>query len=491
VSIDPFPFQKVLVDKLGDPSIRGRLIGDEPGLGKTYEAIWIDQRLRAPYNRDALWRQRKMRTLVIAPWSVHEFWARTIKSLTGETAVVINRKKRHEFIEAVRAGRARYYICHYESMVLKDMKPMANMLWFHVIGDEIHRIKSEKSKQRMAVRMLKCQYKTGMSGTLADNSPADFWSPLNWVEPELFPSQKSFKANWCQTEEVQGRFLGLDPQTGEPIHQLHDVVVGLREELLPAFHKKIAPFYMRRRKVDVGIDLPEKYYTVVNVELLPSQRKVYEDLRKKWKAWIGEQSDQKLDVISALSKLTRLQQAALATLEWDEGKYVLIHGKEQLVQKVRLIEPSAKLDSLTDWMKDHGSEQVIVFSRSRSMINLVEKRLIGIGLRVGKYTGETPDRFRQPIIDDFQAGKLDVFVATIKTASESITLTAASTVIFLDRDWNPHKNEQAESRAHRIGQVHPVQIVDFFALRTVDSKVRETNIRKYGQLKAILGDDQE
>jgi SNF2 family DNA or RNA helicase len=488
VSIEPFPFQAVLVDKLGDPGIRGRLIGDEPGLGKTYEAIWIDQRLRAPYNHDALWRQRKMRTLIIAPWSVHEFWARTIKSLTGETAVVINRKKRHEFIEAVRAGRARYYICHYEAMVLKDMKPMANMTWFHVIGDEIHRIKSEKSKQRMAVRMLKTQYKTGMSGTLADNAPQDFWSPLNWVEPELFPSQKAFKANWCQTEEVQGRFLGLDPQTGEPMHQMHEVVIGLRKELLPAFHKKIDPFYMRRRKVDVGIDLPPKYYTVVNVELLPSQRKVYEDLRKKMLAWIGENKDQKLSVINTLSKLVRLQQAALATMEWDEGKLVVIHGKEQLIQKVRLIEPSAKLDAVTDWMRDHSSEQVIVFSQSRSMIDLVEKRLTGIGLSVGKFTGETRDNDRQPIIDNFQAGKLDVFAATIKTASESITLTAASTVLFLDRAWNPHKNEQAEDRAHRIGVKHPVQVVDFFAVRTVDSKVRETNIRKYGQLKAMLGD---
>jgi SNF2 family DNA or RNA helicase len=429
-----------------------------------------------------------MRTLVIAPWSVHEFWARTVKALTGETAVVINRKKRHEFIEAVRVGRARYYICHYESMILKDMKPMANMLWFHVIADEVHRIKTEKSKQRLAVRSLKCQYKTGMSGTLADNAPQDFWSALNWVEPELFPSQKAFRANWCQTEEVQGRFLGLDPSTGEPMHQMHEVVVGLREELLPAFHKRIAPFYMRRRKADVGIDLPEKYYTVVNVELLPGQRKVYEDLRKKMLAWIGEEQNQKLNVVNRLSRLVRLQQAALASLEWDEGKIVNVHGRDLLVCKVRLIEPSAKLDALTDWMRDHSSEQVIVFSQSRSMIDLVERRLSGIGLRVGKYTGETRDSDRQSIIDNFQAGKLDVFAGTIKTAAESITLTAASTVLFLDRAWNPHKNEQAECRAHRIGQIHPVQVVDFYAVGTVDAKVRDTNIRKYGQLKAILGD---
>jgi ATP-dependent helicase STH1/SNF2 len=487
--IEPYPFQAELVAKLGDPAIRGRLIGDEPGLGKTYEAIWIDQRLRAPYNQDALWRQRKMRTLVIAPWSVHEFWARVVKSLTGETAVVINRKKRADFIEAVRAGRARYYICHYEAMPLKDMRSMTRVDWFHVIGDEIHRIKSEKSKQRMVVRMLRTRYKTGMSGTLADNMPQDFWSPLNWVEPELFPSMKTFKANWCQTEPVQGRFLGLD-EDDEPIYEMHSIVVGLRTECLPAFHKRIDPFYMRRRKVDVGIDLPEKYWTVVNVDLLPSQRKVYDDLRKKMLAWLGENKDQKISVINKLSRLVRLQQAALATLEWDEGKLVVLHGQEELVRKVRLIEPSAKLDAMTDWMRDHN-EQTIVFSQSRSMIDLVERRLTGIGLRVGKFTGTTPDSKRQPIIDNFQAGKLDVFAATIKTAAESITLTAASTVLFLDRGWNPHKNEQAESRAHRIGQKNPVQIVDFFARNTVDSKVRDINIQKYGQLKAILGDNVE
>jgi SNF2 family DNA or RNA helicase len=485
VTVTPFPFQAELVERLGNPDIKARLIGDEQGLGKTYEAIWIDQRLRAPYNQNTLWRQRKMRTLIIAPFSVHEAWARAINQETGATdIVVINRKKRHLFTEALARSQARYFICHYEALILQDMASVRRVQWFHVVADEIHRIKSEKSKQRRAVRMLHTLYKTGMSGTLADDKPQDFWSPLNWAAPELFPSAKAFRDRYCETEQVQGRFLGLDAE-GEPMHQMYQVVTGIRKDQVAPFHDTIRPFYMRRLKKDVGIDLPEKYYSIVNVALPPKQRKVYDDLRKKGLAWIGEHEHEKLSAPHAFSRLVRLQQAALATLEW--GPDGIDPRTGELIRKVTLIEPSAKLDALVDWMKDR-SDQLIIFSQSASMIGLVAARLGREGLKVGMYTGKTSPGYRQELVDLFQAGELDVFASTIKAGGESITLTAASTVVFLDRAWGPHRNEQAEDRAHRIGQTKPVQIVDFYAPNTVDSKVRNTNILKWSVLKTLMGD---
>lgn len=480
----PYQFQAELVARLSDPKIQGRLIGDEPGLGKTYEALWIHKNLVSSYNHCG----QKQRTLIIAPWSVHEAWARAIVAVFGHVSIaMIDRKKRAPFVQAALAGKAEFYICHYEALRIKDMSPVLHIRWFHVIADEIHRIKSEKSQQRLAVRRLRTRYKTGLSASLAEDKPQDIWSPLNWVAPTDFPSLKAFRTQWCLTEEIQGRVIGFDEETGEPIHLIHEAIAGMRPDRLPAFHERIEPFVMRRRKKEVGLDLPDKYFTIINVQLSPKQRRIYNDLRRKMLAWIGEHEDQKLSVPHTLSRLVRLQQAALATLEFTEEYATIAPDLRGMKPKVRLIEPSAKLNALLDWIEDR-SDQVVIFSQSRGMVRLVDDRLRQNGRKVGLYVGSTPDNKRQGIIDDFQAGKLDVFLSTIATGGESITLTASSTVVFLDRLWGPFKNMQAEDRVHRIGQKNAVEVVDFFAPGTVDDKVRNTNIRKWGQLRALLGD---
>jgi SNF2 family DNA or RNA helicase len=488
-----YPFQQHCVDVLGDPDIAGRLIADEPGLGKTYECLAIDQRLRTTFNHGSLWSSRMMRTLIIAPWSVHEMWTRKVLEFNPKAKVVIiDRKKRHLFAQAVAVGRHDYYICHYEALYLKNMETVKRVQWFHVIADEIHRVKNPKAKCRLAVESLKTRYKTGASASIADDKPQDIWAPLHWVAPKQFPSGgvrnplKRFITDWCATEDVEGRWLGLDAQGNDRGHEIHQSVVGMNSVRLPQFRAMIAPYYIRRLKNQVGLDLPEKYYTVVNVPLLPRQRKVYDQLHKEFLAWIGENENQKLSAPKAITRLVRLQQAALATMEWYDLDRTDPVTHEHL-RKIRLIEPSAKLDALVDWLSSRA-EQVVIFSQSRSMVEITGKRLEREGLSVGLYTGAVSDADKDLAREQFQAGKLDVFAGTIKAGGESITLTAASTVIFLDRCWSPNRNKQAEDRCHRIGQTCAVEVVDFYAPNTVDSKVRKTNINKWSALKALLGE---
>jgi len=494
VTFNLLEHQAELVAKLGDPDIPGRLIGDEMGTGKTYEAIAIERRLREAHTG------LRMRTLIIAPWCIHEMWRRKLIELLGvkpEDVVVIDRKHRDRFLRSVRLGRAKWYIIHYEALRIKDMAPLQRIVWFHVIADEIHRVKNPKALQTKAFRRLQTQYKTGMSGSMADDKPQDFWVPLNWVRPDLFPNvstkdpTKKFVEDWCTWEPIEGRLLfGADgaprlDEDGNEMHQMHKKVTGMREDRLPQFHRLIAPFYIRRLKTDV-LDLPEKVFSPIMVELYPGQRKVYDQLRKEFKAWIGEHENEKLSVPTVLGRLVRLQQAALASLMfYDTGK---VDRFGEPIKRVQLREPSAKLDAFMDWASDLTGPAV-VFSQSRGMLDLAAARLDAAGARIGVYTGMTPDKARQQIIDDFQAGKLDFFLGTIKAGGEGITLTRSSTVAFFDRAWGPFRNRQSEDRVHRQGQKNAVQVVDFYAPRTVDKRVRDTNIRKWETLKAILGDD--
>lgn len=203
-----YPFQSDLVEILGNPLIRGRLIGDEPGLGKTLEGLAIDRRLRkhAPGRRI---------TLIVAPRSTHERpWADTIADFCGSKSMVIDRKDRAPFVKSLLNADHDYYVCHYEAMrlIVKDIR---NVNFFHIILDETHRIKNRKAQMTVAVKSLNALYKTSMSGTPADNRPEDLWSTLNFLYPQKYRSYWKFVNTYCDFEEVVTGFTGA----GQTVHR--------------------------------------------------------------------------------------------------------------------------------------------------------------------------------------------------------------------------------------------------------------------------------
>ena len=491
MTVELRPFQAELVDKLGRPKITARLIGDDCGLGKTYEGSAIDKALRA--GTDTLHTNGRFRvTLIVCPRSVFEKWRDVLLEFMPHAKImIINRKDRHPFVRAAVNGTHSHLICHYEALRL--MPELKKVRFFHILLDETHRIKNRKTQQTRAVKQLKTTYKTSMSGTPADDKPEDVWSTLNFLYPGTFRGYWPFVNAVCQVttetigqsqktfKKVDGMKKVLD-RRGEPTEELDPVA-------LKRFHAMIEPFYMRRLKEDVLDDLPEKYYSQLYVDLSPTQQKVYDQLVRDMLAWIGEHEDEPLSVPVVIAQLVRLQQCSLGHLEWYESR--------PGVEKIRITEPSSKLDELFHFIKDEGLCQrgrngainpIVQFSNSVSYTQLVTRRLTAEGLRVAEMTGATPDWKRDELQRDFQNGQYDIWAGTIKTGGESIDLFRASTVTFSDRAWNPSKNTQAEDRLHRMGQKNAVHVVDFMARDTVDLRVRATNIRKWSNLKAMFGD---
>jgi SNF2 family DNA or RNA helicase len=94
---------------------------------------------------------------------------------------------------------------------------------------------------------------------------------------------------------------------------------------------------------------------------------------------------------------------------------------------------------------------------------------------------------RANIVDSFQAGEIDVLVATTIAAKEGITLTRADTTLFIEREWVPAWEEQAEDRVYRIGQEsNAVQAVYLSAMGTVDEHFDEVVEQKRAVVKAVL-----
>lgn len=500
-------FQEKAVTKLTPEA--SVIIGDDMGLGKTVEGIALDMRRRDALPPSTI----RARTLIICPLSVIANWQEHLAEWNpGARVTTIDRKDRSSFIKAVHNGNYDYYIMHWDALRLADMQDLPRYNWFHIIADEAHRASNREAQVTVCAKRLKHRYLTLLTGTPCTSKPDQFWSLLNWAKPKVFTSYWQFFNHHVvfKAHSAGGVCLACFGQHKSAYREL--VGVAHEDELL----QKIEPYYVRRLKQQVAPELPDKYYTKVTVELGPQQRRVYNQMRDEMLAWIGEHEDQPLPAPVAIAKLVRLLQlaGAYATIEqikkrkinpeWeyaqkleadsstslerlamykDVEKYV-----EVVEEKVTLSEPSSKLDAVMEILAANPERQFVIFSQSKQLVKLLAFRLKKAGISHGLLTGDTDQADRGNMVAAFQAGKFQVFAGTIQAGGEGITLTAATTCIFIDRTWSPAKNLQAEDRLHRIGQENAVQIIDIVAKDTVDGGRLQRLETSWTFIRQILGD---
>lgn len=458
-----FPFQEYAVNFLVDK--RASLIGDEMGLGKSLQAVALD-RLRREKQPNLV---RKPKTLVITYISIFSSWAEHFETETNLRVIMVNPRSRVKFIEALRCDEADVFIVHWQALRL--MPELTEVEWFHIIGDEIHALQNRKSKQTLAAKKIKTYYKTGLSGTPAYDKPDDLWSILNWLYPKFWSSFWWYYDQHIKYVEQDG----------------YRVIVGVNN--VEKLQQEMSGFYVRRRKQDVLLDLPDKYYTERVVELDPKQKRAYQEMKKNMLAWVGENENQPVVAPVIIAQLTRLQQFSDAYGELVKiEKIDKVTGQTYHEWHMRLSEPSTKLDAVMDII-DSTAAPVAVFSQFSQVIELLAKRLEKAGIPHGIVIGPTSSDNRKDIIRNFQAGKLRVFAGTIAAGGIGITLTAASTVVFVDRTWSASLNLQAEDRLHRIGQKNAVQVIDIISRGTLDAKRMQKINLAWSWIKRLIGDD--
>ena len=340
------PFQEEDVEKLAEQ--QSALIANEMGTGKTYEAIARDLRLR-----EANSHYPHFRTLIVAPLTIlSSVWEDHLHDLaSGKSVIVMDNKNRGPFLDAVEKANYDYYVIHWEG--LRICKPeLSEIYWEHIIADEVHRAKNRSAQQTRALKYLRAVYKTGLSGTPVMNRPNDLWSILNWLYPKTWKSYWKFYASYVDHVVI-------------PPQNYHKILGPKNETIL---QKHIEPYFVRRLKRDVLTDLPEKYYTKIEVDLTPVQRKAYDQMKEEMIAWLDTQDGtQPLVAPVVIAQLVRLQQFALAN--------VTLQHSEDGSRVVSLTEPSSKVDTLMELINDNPQQPLVVFSQFKQAISLVERRL--------------------------------------------------------------------------------------------------------------------
>lgn len=490
MSLQLYPFQQYTIDRLKD--VRSSLIGDDMGLGKTIQGIALDVERR---KMSGEWENGK--TLVLTPLGVIGSWVSQFEKWSSLKVIAINNRNRVPFEEAIEFGTHDVYVMHWDALRL--MPSIAERKWFHVIGDEIHKIQNRKTKVSLALKDIDATFKTGLSGTPAYDKPDDLWSVLNWLYPTYWTSYWSYFDRHVLWVDYNG----------------YKTVIGVANQ--QELQDKMRGFYIRRKKEEVLTDLPDKYHTQRFVDLTPKQRRAYNQMRDSMLAWVGENEDQAVNAPVVVAQLTRLQQLAAA-----HATYITEHKAKRLVTEVererarlegtlvdakgwlvdedgkkilfatdvlKLADPSSKIDAAMEIL-DSTDRQVVFFSQFSQVIDLFCKRMETAGITYGKYTGATGAADRQNIVDGFKAGKIRVFAGTLGAGGTGLDgLQVADTVVFFDRAWSHSTNEQAIARLHRIGQKNAVHVIDLIATGTIERKRMDKINLEWQWIKELLGEE--
>ncbi len=226
---------------------------------------------------------------------------------------------------------------------------------------------------------------------------------------------------------------------------------------------RIKPFLLRRTKEQVATELPPKTEIIHWVELSDAQRDVYETMRlamdKKVRDEITRKGVARSQII-ILEALLKLRQVC-CDLRLINDATLPARGST-----------SGKLDSLMEMLEELFEEgrRVLLFSQFTSMLALIEDELKKRGVDYALLTGQTRDR-RTPV-KEFQSGKRQIFLISLKAGGVGLNLTEADTVIHYDPWWNPATENQATDRAYRIGQEKPVFVYKLIARGTVEEKIQ-------------------
>jgi len=344
--------------------------------------------------------------------------------------------------------------------------------WGMVMPDEAHRLKNPKTQWTRNLKRLKAMNKHIMTGTGFVNNPAEIWSLLNFLDKNEFSSYWAFVNYFCD--------IFIDARGFRVIRGLKSYRVQEFREL----RKKFGPRHTMAM-VHRGIEKPVE--TAHTVDLNSTQRKMYDEIRTVLQTY--DQQGLTIQSPNVLSMLNRLRQIGVATPKvlnsgWDARQ-------QRRVTEITLVDPSTKLDLALDIVKelDEDSQKVVIFSNFKDPLHLMAQRLdkaeIGYVHMQQKHTESERYRLWH---DVFRQPDKKVFLSTLALGGESINLSCAQYLIFLDRSWSPKDMMQAVGRVYRPGQEGAVEVIHINARNTVDSYVKGKLTVKEKWFNEIFGD---
>jgi len=403
------------------------LIGDEMGLGKTIQALAAAEIMARHFGVE--------RVLVVCPTSLKHQWEREIERFTDRKATVVG---------GLRTRREQLYTCAVGFFVITNYDTVHSDLdligrWSPdlVILDEAQRIKNWNTRTARSVKRIASPYAIVLTGTPLENRLEELVSIVEFVDKHRLGPTFQFLAEHQVRDE-------------------HDKVVGYRH--LDRIGKTLAPVLIRRTKNEVLTELPERLDKNFFVPMTPEQRTHHEEHREivarivaKWRRYkFLSEADQRRLMIALQNMRMSCDSTYLLDHQTDAG----VKADELVTLLGELLEPpGTKVVIFSQWLRMH-----------ELLVRRLNKKRIGHVLFHGGVDGSR----RKALVDRFREDDACRAFLSTDAGGVGLNLQHASVVVNMDVPWNPAVLEQRIGRVHRLGQKHPVRVVNFIAQGTIE-----------------------
>jgi SWI/SNF-related matrix-associated actin-dependent regulator 1 of chromatin subfamily A len=397
------------------------------GLGKTIESLyWLS---KIPSCRPAL---------IVTPASVKYQWQSEAREHFGMLTEVLEGR------DSVGLNGSEIIIVNYDILPywldqLLRIKPKI------VIADECQYIKNIRAKRTQALHEVAryAKSKLGLSGTPLTNRPAELWSSIYFVRPDLFPNMGKFMWKYCQPRRTP---WGWKFDGARNLPELHGI---LKSECM-----------IRRLKKNVLPELPDKVHEVVPFKLASYTE--YNKARDEFLTWLASKS------------LARAKRARRAQILVRVG-YLLRLCAE------------LKLPWVIEWLKEfreaNPDQKIVAMTMHKKIIDALSEEFPNSVVVDGRVSG----KHRLEAVRKFQSSKnIPFFFGNWKAAGIGLNLTASSTLVSLDFPWTPGDLLQGQDRIHRIGQTEKCIIYYLVALNTIEEKLLRALQKKQEIITAVL-----
>lgn len=411
------------------------ILGDEPGLGKTVQAIAVSQHLAAE------------RVLILTKASIKYQWADELQQFANVTPYVMEGMTAQRVPEHVQYVVGNYDILEKWLPEIMDWNPDM------VVADECHWMSNPNANRSMASKTIAthADFFMGLSGTPIRGRPKDLWNLLDTAQPGLWGSKYAYELAYCNGRRVPMRRRGKGGRSFTNIVWKADG--SSHEDVL---NDHLSAVLLRRLKSEVMLELPERTRSKVPILLSRKSQAEYDAVEAAYMEAVKKKDHQKalnlreeMRQVSSLGRVDATVERALSIVKEDE-------------------------------------KQVIIFAYFLESMDRIQEALESKGLRIGRVDGNVAPKARKQIQDAFQAGNLDVFLGQVQASGEGINLYRADTTLHHDLTWSPFEQEQAESRVHRRGQKNATTHLYFLGKGTLDEKVVALTLKKLQMSRSIL-----
>ncbi len=436
---------------------RYTLIADEPGLGKTIQAIGVVN--AKPEIR---------RVLVICPASLRLNWEREVAAwLVAPRPIRVVLDGRNwptaHLYDDPDAGEV--VIINYD-LVAKHRERLLFEPWDLIVCDESHYLKNYRTQRTKSVfgggrHRLKPLYGRRwlfLTGTPILNRPFELFAMLRF----------------CFRDEID-YYQYIDKYCGGDVRgasNLDDLQAFLRSRIM-----------VRRRKADVLKELPAKQRQIIEIPA----REFSDQFTVEMQRFLERDC-----VISTLEQAVRA-----AKTHGDEGAFRSAFEKLKQARGIAFEEMARerhanavrKIPYVLAHLDDNVDGKCVVFAHHREVLDAVMEKYGNAAVR---FDGSTSLTNRQAAVDRFQIdSECRVFAASIRAAGLGITLTASSHVVFAEIDWSPFIVSQAEDRLHRIGQTESVLVQHIVLEGSIDALMARRIIEKLRNAERALDTTEE